>query len=161
MGSNRNRRFAKRKRELEKKERADRKRARKRSRGPGGEVEIAETGPAMDNKPSDEEVMRAVELAMNPGNKGARESRRPSFGTRLFVGNVSSTADEHDLRRLFLEAGFEVSDAVIPRDRSTGEPRGFAFIELAKASDAAKAIEAMDGASFHSRALRVNAADRR
>jgi RNA recognition motif-containing protein len=164
MGKNRNRRFAKRKRELEKKERAEQKRAKRLARGSSsGDA----SGPPLDDvltaqardKPTDEEARLAVERAMNPGNKGARSSRRQSFGRRLFVGNLSAATQEDELKALFVEAGFDVSDATIPRDRTTGQPRGFAFVELSSPAEAERAIERLNGATFHSRELRVNAAE--
>jgi len=96
---------------------------------------------------------------MNPRNKDARESRRPTFGARLFVGNLDAAVQEHELCALFAKAGFEVSEAFIPRDRATGESRCIAFVELINSRDATRAIAALDGASFHSQAMRVNAAN--
>jgi RNA recognition motif-containing protein len=165
MARNKNRSFNKRKREQERRERAAQKLARRRARGvsagdPGGGADdpIVEE-PQHCDKPSQEEVRLAVERAMSPPTKSARQGRRPSFGSRLFVGNLDAMAQEHDLCALFTKAGFEVTDAFIPRDRVTGEPRGIAFVELADARDAKRAIEAFDGMTFHSKELRVNAAN--
>jgi len=165
MARNRNRTFAKRKREQERNEKAAHKRARKRARGasPGvdsdSEIEQIVQGPQPRDEPTKEEIRLAQERAMNPRNKAARETRNPSFGSRLFVGNLDATAQEHEISELFAKAGFPVAETFIPRDRATGEPRGIAFVELTNARDSKKAIEAMDGSDFHSRQLRVNAAN--
>jgi len=164
MARNRNRQFAKRKRELEKKEKKAQKRERKAARASspnGPEIMDIEDAPT-SYKPSDDEVMRAVERAMRPQNAGAREARgRASANPRLFVGNLHSDVEENELRAFFIERGFPLNDAIVPRDRNTGESRGFAFVELAEADKAPKAIEALDGFTFQSRQLRVNAAEPR
>ena len=167
MARNKNQSFAKRKKEQDRKEKAAQKRRRRqqKSSSPGLEgdpdVENVVTGPeAAREKPSAAEVELAVERAMTPRNAGARKKRKPSFGARLFVGNLDTAAAEHELHALFASQGFDLTDAFIPKDRTTGEPRGFAFVELANARDAAKAIEQMDGMKLHDQPLRVNAADR-
>jgi len=113
-------------------------------------------------KATDEEIHRAIERAMNPG-KAARAHResRGAGSARLFVGNISMSADERDVHRLFVEQGFDVTDTLIPRDRQTGDPRGFAFVELANADQADKAIKLLHGFEFLGRELRVNTADER
>ncbi|MBW2529151.1 MAG: RNA-binding protein [Deltaproteobacteria bacterium] len=165
MGRNRSRSFIKRKKEQERQEKAAHKRARRRARGSSSGGTDDESlgdivpGPQPKDAPSQQEVQLAIERAMNPRNKAARDSRTPSFGARLFVGNLAATVQEHEVCALFAKAGFEVSEAFMPRDRATGESRCIAFVELTNARDAKRAIEALDGASFHSQSLRVNAAD--
>jgi len=80
------------------------------------------------------------------------------MGTKIFVGNMSFDATEQDLSDLFSADGRQVERASIVTDRETGRPRGFAFVEMANADDAAKAIAALDGHELHGRALRVNEA---
>ena len=117
--------------------------------------------PQID-KPSDEEVAAAIERAMNPGKAvSVDRANKRSGNARLFIGNVSMSADERDIRQLFVERGFDITDAMMPRDRETGDPRGFAFVELADADQAEKAIEKLHGHEFFGRELRVNAADSR
>ncbi|MBW2524671.1 MAG: hypothetical protein JRI23_10870 [Deltaproteobacteria bacterium] len=165
MGRNRSRSFIKRKKEQERKEKAAHKRARRHARGFPSEGTDDESldeivpGPQPTDAPSQREVQLAIERAMNPRNKAARENRKSSYGARLFVGNLAATVQEHDVCALFAKAGFEVSEAFIPRDRNTGESRCIAFVELINARDAKRAIETLDGSSFHDQSLRVNAAD--
>jgi RNA recognition motif-containing protein len=76
--------------------------------------------------------------------------------TKLYVGNLPFTATEDSVRALFAQHGAIDSLALIT-DRETGNPRGFGFIEMANA-DAARAMQALNGADFEGRPLRINEA---
>jgi cold-inducible RNA-binding protein len=75
----------------------------------------------------------------------------------LFVGNMSFQTTESDLRALFEPFG-QVTRIHIVNDRETGQPRGFAFVEMAKDEEAAKAMSELNGKEVAGRALRVNEA---
>jgi cold-inducible RNA-binding protein len=75
----------------------------------------------------------------------------------LFVGNMSFQTTESDLRALFEPFG-EVTRIHIVNDRETGQPRGFAFVEMANDDQAAKAMSELNGKQVAGRALRVNEA---
>jgi cold-inducible RNA-binding protein len=75
----------------------------------------------------------------------------------LFVGNMSFQTTEADLRALFEPFG-QVTRIHIVNDRETGQPRGFAFVEMAKDEEAAKAMSELNGKEVSGRALRVNEA---
>jgi cold-inducible RNA-binding protein len=75
----------------------------------------------------------------------------------LFVGNMSFQTTEGDLRALFEPFG-QVTRIHIVNDRETGQPRGFAFVEMAKDDEAAKAMSDLNGKEVAGRALRVNEA---
>ncbi|MTJ06569.1 MULTISPECIES: RNA-binding protein [unclassified Anabaena] len=75
----------------------------------------------------------------------------------IYVGNLSYQVTEEDLKRAFAEYG-TVSRVQLPTDRETGRPRGFAFVEMEKETEEAAAIEALDGAEWMGRDLRVNKA---
>ena len=79
------------------------------------------------------------------------------MGKKLYVGNLPFSATESDLRSLFQSHGTVASVNVI-MDRETGRARGFAFVEMQEASDAANAIRALDGTDMGGRSLRVNEA---
>jgi RNA recognition motif-containing protein len=64
------------------------------------------------------------------------------------------------VRRLFAESG-EVTSVTVPTDRDTGRPRGFAFVELSTAEEAAAATQKLNGHELNGRALRVNEATER
>ncbi len=83
-----------------------------------------------------------------------------AMGTRLYVGNMSFNTTEGDLRQAFAPYG-EVASANLITDRETGRARGFGFVEMATAADAAKAIEGLNGANLDGRALTVNEAKER
>jgi cold-inducible RNA-binding protein len=77
--------------------------------------------------------------------------------SKLFVGNLSFNVTENDLQDAFAAFG-TVTEANLMMDRSTGRPRGFAFITMSSPEEAQKAIEAMNGKDMDGRALTVNAA---
>jgi len=76
---------------------------------------------------------------------------------KLYVGNLPFSATESDLRSLFQSHGPVASVNVI-MDRETGRARGFAFVEMEQANDAANAMRALDGSDMDGRTLRVNEA---
>lgn len=82
------------------------------------------------------------------------ESR--TLSKKLYVGNLSFSTTEEEVRELFAEQGTVESLAWIT-DRDTGRFRGFCFIEMDD-SAAAAAIQALDGKDFQGRDLRVNEA---
>lgn len=75
----------------------------------------------------------------------------------IYIGNLSYDAEEEDLRTVFAEYG-EVKRVTLPTDRETGRIRGFAFVDLADGNDEETAIEALHGAEWMGRELRVNKA---
>ncbi|MDR1125340.1 MAG: RNA-binding protein [Deltaproteobacteria bacterium] len=77
----------------------------------------------------------------------------------LYVGNLPWSATEEELQNLFSSHGNVLSVKLIS-DRETGRARGFAFVEMDDA-DALTAAQALDGASFGGRTLRVNEAQPR
>lgn len=77
--------------------------------------------------------------------------------TSIYVGNLSYTATEDDLRDAFAQFG-TVSKVNLVMDRETGRPRGFAFIEMADGREAATAIQQMNLKEIAGRAITVNEA---
>ena len=75
----------------------------------------------------------------------------------LFVGNIDFNTTEDNLRQLFAPYGV-VNQVTIVKDRETGQPRGFAFVEMAAVADADKAIAGLNGTLFGGRALNINEA---
>lgn len=76
---------------------------------------------------------------------------------RLFVGNLSYATTEADLRAYFGTVA-PPSQVVLPVDRETGRPRGFAFVEFAERSHAEEAIQRFNGQVFNGRPLAVSEA---
>ncbi|MBI2833956.1 MAG: hypothetical protein HYX76_05965 [Acidobacteria bacterium] len=79
------------------------------------------------------------------------------MAVRLFVGNLSYTATEADLRELFAPVG-EPSKIVIPTDRDTGRPRGFAFVEFLDRGVAEEVIRRFNAQSVKGRPIAVSEA---
>ncbi len=75
----------------------------------------------------------------------------------IYVGNLSYDVTREDVEAVFNEYG-RVSRVSLPMDRETGRPRGFAFVEMSAKADEAKAIEALDGAEWMGRTMKVNEA---
>jgi len=75
----------------------------------------------------------------------------------IFVGNLSPAATEQDIRSIFEKHG-AVERFRIMTDRETGQPRGFAFIEMTNDAAAETAIAALNGTELNGRAIHVNAA---
>ncbi|MFL6551072.1 MAG: RNA recognition motif domain-containing protein [Povalibacter sp.] len=76
--------------------------------------------------------------------------------SKLYVGNLPFSATEDAVRTLFSQHGTVDSVAMI-MDRDTGQPRGFAFVEMPN-SDAARAMQNLNGQDMGGRALKVNEA---
>jgi RNA recognition motif-containing protein len=75
----------------------------------------------------------------------------------IYVGNLAYTIAEADLTETFGEYG-TVKRVQVPTDRETGKPRGFAFVEMSSEPEEDAAIEALNGAEWMGRDLRVNKA---
>ena len=79
--------------------------------------------------------------------------------TKIYVGNLPFSATESEIRELFGQHGTVESVSLIT-DRDTGRPRGFGFVEMARA-DASRAIQNLNGKDLGGRPLRVNEAQER
>jgi RNA recognition motif-containing protein len=75
----------------------------------------------------------------------------------IYVGNLSYDATEEDLTSIFAEYG-SVTRVQLPTDRETGRRRGFGFVEMSAESEESAAIDALDGAEWMGRDLKVNKA---
>ncbi len=79
------------------------------------------------------------------------------MGKRLYVGNLSYSFSSSDLEALLSEHGTVLSAEVIS-DRSTGQSKGFGFVEMDSEADAQTAITALNGQPHGGRTLTVNEA---
>ncbi|MBW4574765.1 MAG: RNA-binding protein [Aphanothece sp. CMT-3BRIN-NPC111] len=75
----------------------------------------------------------------------------------IYVGNLSYDVTQDDISSVFAEYG-TVKRVNVPTDRETGRLRGFAFVEMATEAEETAAIEALDGAEWMGRDLKVNKA---
>jgi cold-inducible RNA-binding protein len=83
-----------------------------------------------------------------------KNEEKKRMGKKIYVGNISFKASEEDLKELFSQSG-EVESVKIITDRHTGNPKGFAFIEMTTEDGARKAIDALNGTTFMERTLSV------
>ncbi|MSU27054.1 MAG: RNA-binding protein [Pedosphaera sp.] len=79
------------------------------------------------------------------------------MNNKLFVGNLAFSTTENDLQDAFAAFG-TVMEVNLMMDRETGKSRGFAFVTMASAEDAEKAIQGMAGKNVGGRDLTVNVA---
>ena len=82
------------------------------------------------------------------------------MGRKLYIGNLAFDVTGKDLEDLFAQAGICESVAIIT-DRSTGQSRGFGFVEMGSNADAQAAIQQFDGHELKGRGLKVNEARER
>lgn len=75
----------------------------------------------------------------------------------IYVGNLSYDVTEADLASAFSEYG-TVKRVQLPTDRETGRMRGFGFVEMSSDAEEQSAIEALDGAEWMGRDMKVNKA---
>ncbi len=75
----------------------------------------------------------------------------------IYVGNISRTVTEQDLKEAF-EAFGAVQSAAIIKDKFSGESRGFGFVEMPNKDEADKAISGLNGKDLKGRTLTVNEA---
>ncbi len=75
----------------------------------------------------------------------------------IYIGNLSYQATEDELRQAFEGFG-EVSSVNVITDKFTGDPRGFAFVEMPNQDEATAAINGLNGQDLGGRSLNVNEA---
>ena len=80
-----------------------------------------------------------------------------SQSTKIYVGNLSYSVTDNDLRRLFEQHG-EVTDVKVVTDRETGRSKGFGFVTFETAEAAKAAIEGQNGVEFDGRRMSVDVA---
>jgi RNA recognition motif-containing protein len=73
---------------------------------------------------------------------------------KLYIGNLPYSITETALREMFTPLG-EVSSVSVITDRNTGQPKGFAFIEMADDVAAKQAISQINGKTFDNRSITV------
>jgi len=79
---------------------------------------------------------------------------------KIYVGNLSHDATEDDLRAAFEPFG-RVDSVTVIKDKFTGQPRGFAFVEMPGGAEAQAAIRGLNGKELRGRSLTVSEARHR
>lgn len=82
------------------------------------------------------------------------------MGNRIYVGNLSFSVTDPELKEAFSSCG-TITDSKVMTDRETGQSRGFAFVTFASDAEAQKAIETWNGENLGGRQLVVNEARER
>src|SRR5579884_1611042 len=80
------------------------------------------------------------------------------MGTRLFIGNLSYSVTEQELKETFTGEGIDVRSVRLALDRETGRPRGFAFVETMTDDGAKASIEKLSGRILQGRPIIVEEA---
>lgn len=80
--------------------------------------------------------------------------------TSIFVAKLDFNTTDEQLKSLFERFG-KVNRVTIAKDRETGKPRGFAFVEMFDENEADSAIEGLDGSTVNGRQIAVKKADDR
>ncbi|MGH9469119.1 MAG: RNA recognition motif domain-containing protein [Terriglobia bacterium] len=80
------------------------------------------------------------------------------MASKLFVGNLPRNVTDSALSEVVTNAGFQVASAVVIRDRMSGEPKGFGFVELSDSESLQRAIQSLDGQTMEDRRLTVSEA---
>jgi len=75
----------------------------------------------------------------------------------IYVGNLSFDMTEDDLRAQFAAHG-EVDTVNIIKDRDSGQSKGFGFVEMSDDQSGQAAIDALNGAEFMGRNIKVDQA---
>jgi RNA recognition motif-containing protein len=75
----------------------------------------------------------------------------------IHVGNLAYNVTEDDLRSLFSNFG-EVSMVNIVKERSSGQSKGFGFVEMLNNSEADKAMKALNGSKLKEQAIKLSQA---
>jgi RNA recognition motif-containing protein len=79
------------------------------------------------------------------------------MGRKLYVGNLGYSVSTSDLEQMFSQHG-TVDSAQVIEDRSTGQSKGFGFVEMGSDAEAEAAINALNGQDHGGRTLTVNEA---
>ncbi|XP_019184011.1 PREDICTED: glycine-rich RNA-binding protein 4, mitochondrial-like [Ipomoea nil] len=82
------------------------------------------------------------------------------MSTKLFIGGLSYSTDDSNLKEAFSSFG-EIVEARVITDRDSGRSRGFGFVNFTEAESANEALSAMDGQQLHGRNIRVSYAQER
>jgi RNA recognition motif-containing protein len=76
---------------------------------------------------------------------------------KIFIGNLSYTVAEGDLRQAFEPFG-QISSATVIMDEQSGRSKGFGFVEMPIQAEAQSAIEVLNGKALKGRTITVNEA---
>ena len=76
---------------------------------------------------------------------------------KMYVGNLSRDISEDELRQEFAAFG-AVDSAVLIKDKFSGTPKGFGFVEMSVRTEAEAAIAGLNDTDMNGRNITVNEA---
>jgi len=79
------------------------------------------------------------------------------MATKLYVGGLAFETTESSLKSLFEQVG-QVESVIVAKDRDSGRPRGFGFVEMATGAEASKAITELNGKDLDGQVITVDKA---
>jgi RNA recognition motif-containing protein len=79
---------------------------------------------------------------------------------KILIGNISTTANEEQLRELFSSTAGAVVSVTIPKDERTGQNRGYAFIEMSTDTEADLAVKALNGTDVGGRSMSMSVVEK-
>src|ERR1019366_7229597 len=85
-------------------------------------------------------------------------ARRSISLKKLYIGNLPFQATEEQISALFTQTGVTAANVTLVRDRFSGQPRGFGFVEINSDEEAERAIQGLNGHDFMGRNIVVNEA---
>ena len=96
----------------------------------------------------------------SPGYRGVHTAttRRSLALKKLYIGNLPFQATEEQVSALFSQTGVTAANVTLVRDRFSGQPRGFGFVEVNSDEEAERAIQGLNGHDFLGRNIVVNEA---
>lgn len=122
-----------------------------------GNVLKAEPEAAAVEEASPVELEKAPEpepVAEEPAAAEEEAEKEEKVRNTVFVGNIPFVATDAELRDLFADVG-TVEMVSVPRNRETGQARGFAFVDMSSPEEVEKAVEALHEVNFGGRTIRV------
>ena len=101
---------------------------------------------------------RAVlEILEDETEKAIFQNKKKIRMNIIYVGNLSRDVTEDDLKEAF-EAFGEIASVNVIKDKFSGEPRGFGFVEMPSKDEAQSAIDGLNGTDLKGQSLNVNEA---
>ena len=82
----------------------------------------------------------------------------PGEKNKLYVGNLEYSTTEDDLKNFFEEKGIQAKDVTLIKDKYTGRPKGFGFVEVGSEEEIQKAVEFSNDQELKGRKLKVSKA---
>jgi RNA recognition motif-containing protein len=87
----------------------------------------------------------------------AKRLKETLMPTKLYVGNLAYSVTQQELADLFAQAG-KVETAVVVTDKFSGQSRGFGFVEMSDANEAANAIQSLNDTDLKGRKIKIDEA---